>query len=252
MARTRSTPKKTTGGKGAAALLKTSGKGQSARATKSARAPAAPTTPVKSPKKKLVRERTRAQVRQDLRDKDRAERKEKGLAPRTWEDRLEIADEDLPPIVTFTDDHYELPCLGCVRSCLAGKGELEHCKSDPTRRAQRCALYESGSHKCEPVPNLIEPLVRVLKKAILDDKESRISNARVAIRLQLDTLYDSEAAGFYSARDKATKPLVTIGEAAERALEEGFEEEGAGDGGDSSAEQKVAARKIIKTLSALL
>ncbi|KAG7403348.1 hypothetical protein Forpe1208_v016605 [Fusarium oxysporum f. sp. rapae] len=143
MARTRSTPKKTTGGKGAAALLKTSGKGQSARATKSARAPAAPTTPVKSPKKKLVRERTRAQVR-------------------------------------------------------------------------------------------------------------RISNARVAIRLQLDTLYDSETAGFYSARDKATKPLVTIGEAAERALEEDFEEEGAGDGGDSSAEQKVAARKIIKTLSALL
>lgn len=174
-----------------------------------------------------------------------------------------------------------------MRSCLAGKGELEHCKSDPTRRAQRCALYESGSHKCEPVyvfscliwqianlspsPNLIEPLVRVLKKAILDDKESvsfglralqptfcanicvqRISNARVAIRLQLDTLYDSETAGFYSARDKATKPLVTIGEAAERALEEGFEEEGAGDGGDSSAEQKVAARKIIKTLSALL
>ncbi|KAL9561820.1 hypothetical protein ACKAV7_014082 [Fusarium commune] len=152
MARTRSTPKKTTGGKGASALLKASGKGKSARATKSARAAAPATSPVKSPKKKLVRERTRAQVR----------------------------------------------------------------------------------------------------KAILDDKESRISNARVAIRLQLDTLYDSETAGFYSARDKATKPLVTIGEAAERALEEGFEEEGAGDGGDSSAEQKVAARKIIKTLSALL
>ncbi|KAG7413447.1 hypothetical protein Forpe1208_v008348 [Fusarium oxysporum f. sp. rapae] len=223
MARTRSTPKKTTGGKGASALLKASGKGKSARATKSAYTAAPITSPVKSPKKKLMRKQ------QDLRDADQKERKKQGLTPRTWEDHLEIAKEDL-----------------------AGKGELEHCKSDPTRRAQRCALYKSGSHKCEPIPNLIKPLIQVLKKAILDDKESRISNARVAICLQLDTLYDSETAGFYSAQDKATKPLIMISKAAEQALEEGFKEEGAGDGGNSSAKQKVTACKIIKTLSALL
>ncbi|KAG7406256.1 hypothetical protein Forpe1208_v014457 [Fusarium oxysporum f. sp. rapae] len=159
MAYTRSTPKKTTGGKGASALLKASGKGKSACATKSACAAAPATSPVKSPKKKLMREHTQAQVRQDLRDADWKERKKQGLTPYTWEDHLEIAEEDLPPIVSFSNDHYELPCLGCVRSCLAGKGELKHCKSDPTCRAQRCALYKSGSHKCKPVPNLIKPLV---------------------------------------------------------------------------------------------
>ncbi|KAG7406326.1 hypothetical protein Forpe1208_v014490 [Fusarium oxysporum f. sp. rapae] len=54
MARTCSTPKKTTGGKGASALLKASGKGKSARATKSVCAAAPATSPVKSPKKKLM------------------------------------------------------------------------------------------------------------------------------------------------------------------------------------------------------
>ncbi|KAI7758730.1 hypothetical protein LZL87_014351 [Fusarium oxysporum] len=124
--------------------------------------------------------------------------------------------------------------------------------ADPTRRAARCALYESGSHKCEPIPNAAEPLVRVLKKALLDDDENMISNARVAIRLQLDSLYDPKTTGFYSARDKATKPLITIGKAQEKALEEGLEEDDAEEGGSSSAEQKKAARKLIKTLSALL
>ncbi|KAG7412853.1 hypothetical protein Forpe1208_v009620 [Fusarium oxysporum f. sp. rapae] len=191
-----------------------------------------------------MREHTRAQVHAQIRKDDKDQRKRDKLEPRTAKNRLVIPEEDLPPIISFTDNHFELPCLGCVRSCLAGKGELEHCKADPTRRAARCALYESSSHKCEPI--------YVLKKALLNDDENMISNARVAIRLQLDSLYDPKTTGFYSARDKATKPLIIIGKAQEKALEEGLEEDDAEEGGSSSAEQKKAARKLIKTLSALL
>ncbi|KAL9560651.1 hypothetical protein ACKAV7_015214 [Fusarium commune] len=252
MARTRRSASKPTGGKAPAALAKASGKGSSSRVTKAARAAATTTTPVKSPKPKLMREHTRAQVRAQIHKDDKDQRKRDKLEPRTAENRLVIPEEDLPPIISFTDDHFELPCLGCMRSCLAGKGELEHCKADPTRRAARCALYESGSHKCKPIPNAAKPLVRVLKKALLDNDENMISNAQVAIRLQLDSLYDPKTTRFYSARDKAMKPLIMIGKAQEKALEEGLEEDNAEEGGSSSAEQKKAARKLIKTLSALL
>ncbi|EXK25644.1 hypothetical protein FOXG_17728 [Fusarium oxysporum f. sp. lycopersici 4287] len=251
MARTRhSSSAAARGGKSATSSQKAAGKGGSSRSVKAKRAAKAPAAASK--KVKLVRERTRGQVRNDLRKADRLERKAQKLEARTHLNPLEIADEDLPPIVVFTDEHFELPCLGCVRSCLAGKGELEHCKRDPTRRAERCALYESGGHKCEPIPNVAEPLVRVLKKALLDDKETAISNACIALRLQLASLYDEDTAHFFSARDKGTKPLLTIGEAKERALEDGFEEDGDPEGGESSAEQKAAARKIIRALGALL
>ncbi|KAH7147257.1 hypothetical protein DER46DRAFT_665719 [Fusarium sp. MPI-SDFR-AT-0072] len=51
---TYSTPKKTTSNKGASALLKASGKGKSAYTTKSTHAAMPMTSPVKSPKKKLI------------------------------------------------------------------------------------------------------------------------------------------------------------------------------------------------------
>ncbi|RKK75251.1 hypothetical protein BFJ69_g7841 [Fusarium oxysporum] len=204
--------------------MKAAGKGGSSRSVKAKRAAKAPAAASK--KVKLVRERTRGQVCK--------------LEACTYLNPLEIADEDLPPIVVFTDEHFELPCLGCVCSCLAGKGELEHCKRDPTRCAERCALYESGGHKCEPIPNVAEPLVWVLKKALLDDKET------------LALLYDEDTAYFFSAWDKGIKPLLMIGEVKEWALEDGFEEDGDPEGGESSAEQKAAACKIIRALGALL
>ncbi|KAG7410534.1 hypothetical protein Forpe1208_v010732 [Fusarium oxysporum f. sp. rapae] len=164
-ARTRCSASKPTGGKAPAALAKASGKGSSSRVTKAARAAATTITPVKSPKPKL------AQICKDNKDQHKRDK----LKPRTAENHLVIPKEDLPPIISFTDDHFKLPCLGYVCSCLAGKGELEHCKADPTRRAARYALYKSSSYKCKPI--------YVLKKALLDDDENMISNARVTIRL---------------------------------------------------------------------
>ncbi|KAF4444333.1 hypothetical protein FACUT_728 [Fusarium acutatum] len=204
------------GGKRGSDLLRAAGKGRSALTIKTKRAlRSAVISHVKQPKPKLVCERTRSQVRDDLRKADRKERKEKDLPPRTHKDPLEFAEEDLPPIVVFTEHHYDLLCLDCVRSYIAGKGELKHCKIDPERHAKRYALYESGGHTYDLIPNVTEPLVHILKKALLDDKESAISNACIALRFTLNSLFSDETKHFFAERNQATKPLHTIGEAQE-------------------------------------
>ncbi|KAF9778522.1 hypothetical protein IL306_003961, partial [Fusarium sp. DS 682] len=258
-------------GKGGKALVKSTGKSATRAATRSSVSAAVKTPPRKSPKKKIDRSthRTRSQARADLRAKDKEERRANGEEPRTYANPFEPDEADLPPIVVWGDDHYELPCLACVRSCLAGKGEFEFCTKDKDRRARRCALYESGNHKCEPMyvsfpalfasvanllpsPNLAEVMVRVLKLAIQKDEEAEIKKAIVAVRLQLDTWADKTTRDLFTKYDRATKPLVTIGEAAERDLAGAVEDDGDPDGGEAGADQKAAARKIIQTLASLL
>ncbi|KAF4331519.1 hypothetical protein FBEOM_14742, partial [Fusarium beomiforme] len=125
-------------------------------------------------------------------------------------------------------------------------------KEDKERRARRCALYESGNHKCEPIPNLAEPLVRVLKMAIQSDKEAKISNARIALRLQLDTWADKETRGFFTKADLGSKPLITIGDAAEQELACAGDDDGGGEGGEADASDKELARKLIRILKAVV
>ncbi|KAH6988165.1 hypothetical protein BKA56DRAFT_287143 [Ilyonectria sp. MPI-CAGE-AT-0026] len=59
----------------------------------------------------------------------------------------------------------DVPCKGCVRAAIAGKGDVGRCY-ESAGRSQRCWSCKKGGHQCSSCPSVMVPIAMRLIMAL--------------------------------------------------------------------------------------
>ncbi|KAG6134185.1 hypothetical protein E4U34_002156 [Claviceps purpurea] len=85
-----------------------------------------------------------------------------------------------------------VPCKGCVRAAIAGKGELGRCYDIDGGRSRRCLSCKVGNHRCDDLHPVMIPLARRMLLA-LDIDTKMYNRCRQALRLQLELIAEEDS-----------------------------------------------------------
>ncbi|KHN94483.1 uncharacterized protein MAM_07671 [Metarhizium album ARSEF 1941] len=85
----------------------------------------------------------------------------------------------------------DIPCEGCIRAAIAGKGQ-GRCYEVTKGRSRRCRSCKVGNHTCRPCHSVLVPIAKRMLLA-LDVDSKMYDRCRKALRLQLDLLAESNS-----------------------------------------------------------
>lgn len=86
----------------------------------------------------------------------------------------------------------DVPCVGCVRAAISGKGDVGRCY-ESAGRSQRCWSCKKSGHQCSSCPSVMVPIAMRLIMALDADHKKMYDRCRQALRLQLDLLEEENS-----------------------------------------------------------
>ncbi|KAG5970820.1 hypothetical protein E4U55_001430 [Claviceps digitariae] len=85
-----------------------------------------------------------------------------------------------------------IPCKGCVRAAIAGKGQLGRCYDNDGGRSRRCLSCKVGNHRCDDLHPAMVPIAKRMLLAL--DKDTKMyDRCRQALRLQLELIAEPDS-----------------------------------------------------------
>ncbi|OAA50269.1 hypothetical protein NOR_00719 [Metarhizium rileyi] len=86
----------------------------------------------------------------------------------------------------------DVPCEGCIRAAIAGKGGRGRCFEVTKGRSKRCRSCKDGNHPCRPCHTVLVPIAKRMVLALEVDTKM-YDRCRQALKLQLDLLAESDS-----------------------------------------------------------